>query len=59
MIFNFRRITLAILALLFTLAVAGCGQKGPLFVPDSEKTEESEKTIEEIEKTIEEIETSS
>ena len=49
MIFNFRRITLAILALLFTLAVAGCGQKGPLFVPDSDKTEESEKTIEEIE----------
>jgi len=36
-----KKITLTILAVLF---IAACGNKGPLYLPESEKTEKAQKT---------------
>jgi len=42
MLNKFRNLTLVTLALMAMLVVSGCGQKGPLYLPDSDQAEESE-----------------
>lgn len=38
-----KRVLLSLMALLVLAGVAGCGQKGPLYLPDSETAKEHTK----------------
>ena len=47
MFHNYRRLVLALALLLVTVStVVGCGQKGPLYLPDNASAEEQEEKTE-------------